>query len=174
MFTRYTFSCSRRYMNQLTLLPNINWSLRLSSLSASNNNSMRSTSSSDPLVTVWWDSSCPLCLREMNLMKKWAKPDTIAFVDIASPDSTCPLDRQKMLTRFHVQERGGQIVHGAEAFALLWKYIPRMQRLGLYLTQSPKTLSVFESVYSSLFLPYLRPAFQRIFKLFGLKGKKYT
>ncbi|CAF1424199.1 unnamed protein product [Adineta steineri] len=46
-----------------------------------------------------------------------------------------------MMARFHVQERGGLIVDGAEAFALLWKHIPRMQRLGLYLTNSPKALN---------------------------------
>lgn len=164
---------TRHYMNKLTLLPNVNWSLRrFVSSSMSDNHLMRSKNSTDPLVTVWWDSSCPLCLREMNLMKKWTKPGTIAFVDIASPDSTCPLDRQKMLARFHAQERGGHIVHGAEAFALLWKYIPRMQRLGFYLTKSPKTLSIFERVYSNLFLPHLRPALQRIFKYFGLEGRK--
>jgi hypothetical protein len=73
-----------------------------------------------------------------------------------------------MLARFHVQERGGQMVDGAEAFALLWKHIPRMQRLGLYLTNNPKALRIFERLYSNLFLPYLRPALQKIFKLFGL------
>jgi len=161
-------------MNNLSLLSNVNWSSRLSSSSTSDNDLVTSENLSDHLVTVWWDSSCPLCLREMNLMKKWAIPNTIAFVDIASPTSTCPIDRRTMLARFHVQERGGQIVDGAEAFALLWKHIPRMQRLGLYLSKSPKALSVFERLYSSLFLPYLRPALQKIFKGFGLEGRKYT
>jgi len=174
MFIRHTFSSSRRRMNNLSLLSNVNWSSSFSSLSTSDNSSVKSENPSDPLVTVWWDSSCPLCLREISLMKKWAIPDTIAFVDIASPTSTCPIDRRTMLARFHVQERGGQIVDGAEAFVLLWKYIPRMQRLGLYLTKSPRALSVFERSYSSLFLPYLRPAFQKIFKYFGLEGRKYT
>lgn len=173
MFIRHALLSSRHRMTNLSTLSNINWSSRLSSSSTSDNNSVTSKTAPDPLVTVWWDSSCPLCLREMNLMKKWANPDTIAFVDIASPTSTCPVDRRKMLARFHVQERGGKIVDGAEAFALLWKHIPRMQRLGLYLTKSPKALNVFERLYSSLFLPYLRPALQKTFKWFGLEGRKY-
>jgi predicted DCC family thiol-disulfide oxidoreductase YuxK len=161
MFIRHTFLSSRIRMNNLSLLSNIK---RSSSSSTNNNRSV----TSDPLVTAWWDSSCPLCLREISLMKKWAKPGTISFIDIASSTSTCPIDRQTMLARFHVQERGGQMVDGAEAFALLWKHIPRMQRLGLYLTNNPKALRIFERSYSNLFLPYLRPALQKIFKWFGL------
>ena len=176
MFLRYSFSCSRRPMNNVFLLSNINWSSRLSSSSTSNSNHGSTTSKhpADPLVTVWWDSACPLCLREINLIKRWAVPGAINFVDIASPTSACPLDRRTMLARFHVQERGKPIVHGAEAFALMWKHVPRMERLGLYLMKNPKALSIFERFYSSLFLPYLRPALQKIFKYLGLEGRKYN
>lgn len=127
----------------------------------------------DPKLTVWWDSSCPLCLREIQLMKKWASPGTVAFIDIGSPSSasSCPIDRRTLLARFHAQERNGPLVDGAQAFALLYKHIPQIQRLGLYLTQNPRALSAFESFYTYLFLPYLRPAVQKSMRLLGLKGK---
>lgn len=115
-------------------------------------------------LTVWWDSSCPLCLREIAWMKKRARPGTIEFVDIGSSSSnaSCPIDRQTMLARFHAQERNGPVVDGAEAFALLWKHIPRLHRMGLYMSRSPRTLQVFEWFYTKLFLPYLRPVMQRM------------
>ncbi|UJR12064.1 hypothetical protein I4U23_016242 [Adineta vaga] len=174
MFIRHTLSSSRIRMNNFSLLSNLHWPSRFSSSSTRSNGSVTHGNPSDPLITVWWDSSCPLCLREMSLMKKWAPPETIAFVDIASPTSTCPIDRRTMMARFHVQERGGQMVDGAEAFALLWKHIPRMQRLGLYLTNSPKALNTCEKLYSNLFLPYLRPVFQKSLKWLGVEGRKYT
>jgi predicted DCC family thiol-disulfide oxidoreductase YuxK len=127
-----------------------------------------------PRVTVWWDSSCPLCLREMALMKRWARPGTVAFIDIASPSSTtsCPIDRKTMLARFHAQERDGPLVHGAQAFALLWKHIPRVQRIGWYLTRHPRALNTFEWFYTNIFLSYIRPILQKSLKRLGLEGRK--
>ena len=127
-------------------------------------------------LTVWWDSSCPLCLREINWMQKWARPGTIDFIDLASPASmsSCPIDRQSMLARFHAQERGGPLVNGAPAFALMWKHIPRLQRLGLTIGRSPRALSAFEWIYTTLFLPYIRPTFQKTLKALGYEGKRQT
>lgn len=113
-------------------------------------------------LTVWWDSSCPLCRREINWMKKHARPGAIEFIDVASPssDTSCPIDRQTLLARFHAQERNGPIVNGAPAFALMWKHIPRLHQIGLYLHRSPRALAIFDWTYTHLFLPYLRPLMQ--------------
>lgn len=118
-------------------------------------------------LTVWWDSSCPLCLREINWMKRNARSGTIEFIDIGSPssNSSCPIDRRTLLAKFHAQERHGPIVNGAQAFALLWKHIPRLHRMGLYLSQSPRALQIFEWFYVQLFLPYLRPFMQKMLRL---------
>ena len=156
--------------NQLLLFSRV----RCASASANSRGPDGTNNPVDPKLTVWWDSSCPLCLREIQLMKKWASPGTVAFIDIGSPSSaaSCPIDRRTLLARFHAQERNGPLVDGAQAFTLLYKHIPQVQRLGLYLSQHPRALNAFEWFYTNFFLPYLRPTLQKSLKLLGLEGKK--
>lgn len=80
-------------------------------------------------VTVWYDGGCPLCLREIALMRRWDCAGRIAFVDLADPAQSCPLDRRLMLDRFHAQE-GDALYDGAAAFAAMWRAIPRLRVLG--------------------------------------------
>ena len=45
-------------------------------------------------------------------------------------DPSCPIDRAKLLARFHAEEEG--VVHnGAAAFAAMWRAIPLLRPLGL-------------------------------------------
>lgn len=83
-----------------------------------------------PHLTVWFDGGCPLCTREIALMRRLDRRGAIAFVDLEG-DGACPLDRAAMLARFHAQERGGPIVDGAAAFAAMWRAIPPLRPLGL-------------------------------------------
>ena len=71
---------------------------------------------STSLVTVWFDSQCPLCSKEIAVMKRLDWRTRVDFIDIyASAD--CPLDPSRLLERFHAQETGGPILDGAAAFA---------------------------------------------------------
>jgi predicted DCC family thiol-disulfide oxidoreductase YuxK len=81
-------------------------------------------------VTVWYDGACPLCLREIALMRRLDKGHAIEFIDVAQPDSVCPLDRQELLLRFHAKENG-ILLSGAAAFAAMWRAIPFLRPLGL-------------------------------------------
>ncbi len=69
-------------------------------------------------VTVWYDGACPLCIREIALMRWLDAQHSIEFLDIAPADAVCPLDRQLMLARFHASE-DGVILSGAAAFAAM-------------------------------------------------------
>jgi predicted DCC family thiol-disulfide oxidoreductase YuxK len=97
-------------------------------------------------VTVWYDGACPLCLREIALMRRLDKRRAIRFVDLAGPDATCPLDRREMLARFHAQEAGQVIVSGAAGFAAMWRAIPVLRPLGL-LARFPAVLWLLERAY---------------------------
>jgi predicted DCC family thiol-disulfide oxidoreductase YuxK len=44
-------------------------------------------------VTVWYDGACPLCIREIALMRWLDAQHSIEFLDIAPADAVCPLDR---------------------------------------------------------------------------------
>ena len=80
-------------------------------------------------VTVWHDGTCPLCRREIALMRRLDTRGHIEFVDAAEM-ATCPLDRAEMLARFHAREAGGPLLSGAAAFAAMWRAIPMLRPLG--------------------------------------------
>lgn len=82
----------------------------------------------------------------------------IEFVDVASEDATCPLDREELLARFHASENG-RIVDGAEAFAAMWRAIPILRPLGL-IARLPPALWLLERMYR-VFLRF-RPRLQAL------------
>ena len=98
-----------------------------------------------PLVRVWYDSECPLCLREIGLMRRLDRCGAVRFIDVQS-GRDCPLDRETLLARFHAQEGDGPIVSGARAFAAMWRAIPALRPLGL-LARNRVVLWVLERAY---------------------------
>lgn len=97
-------------------------------------------------VTVWFDGSCPLCTREIALMRRLDRRRAIDFIDVARPESTCPLDRRTLLERFHAREGSGPIVSGAAAFAVMWRAIPLLRPVGL-LARNTTVLRGLERLY---------------------------
>jgi len=86
---------------------------------------------STPALTVWYDGACPLCIREIALMRRLDRAGAIDFVDVAPEDAVCPIDRTLLLARFHARETGGPVLDGAAAFAAMWRAIPMLRPLGL-------------------------------------------
>jgi predicted DCC family thiol-disulfide oxidoreductase YuxK len=109
-----------------------------------------------PELTVWYDGGCPLCQREIALMRRLDKRRAIDFVDLGSPDAQCPLDREAMLARFHAAEKG-VILSGAAAFAAMWRAIPVLRPLGLA-ARNRLILRLLEWLY--LRFLRIRPALQ--------------
>jgi predicted DCC family thiol-disulfide oxidoreductase YuxK len=108
-------------------------------------------------VTVWYDSGCPLCLREITLMRRLDRRDAIDFIDILSEADSCPISPAKMLARFHAQEEG-QLLSGAAAFAAMWRAIPKLRPFGL-IARNPWILARLENLY--IFFLRQRPRLQR-------------
>ena len=111
-------------------------------------------------VKVWYDGACPLCLREIALMRRLDRRGRITFVDVAAgSDPSCPIDRATLLARFHAEEDG--VVHsGAAAFAAMWRAIPLLRPLGLA-ARSPLALKALEAAYVRFLR--VRPKLQRFF-----------
>lgn len=109
-------------------------------------------------VTVWYDGGCPLCLREMALMRRLDRRGRIAFVDASDGATACPLDRGTMLARFHASE-GDRLYSGAAAFAAMWRAIPILRPLG-FAARNPLILRGLERLYVR-FLK-LRPRLQAL------------
>ncbi len=108
-------------------------------------------------VTVWYDSDCPLCIREISLMRRLDKRGAIDFVNIQSATG-CPITTDELMKRFHAQERGQPIVSGAAAFAAMWRAIPVLRPLGLLARFRP-VLWVLERMYLGFLR--IRPWLQR-------------
>lgn len=111
-------------------------------------------------LIVWHDGGCPLCRREIALMRRLDWRGAIDFVDLTqAPSASCPIDPAKLLARFHASENG-QLLSGAAAFAAMWRAIPLLRPLGL-VARSPWLLAKLERLYL-LFLRF-RPRLQRVF-----------
>lgn len=97
-------------------------------------------------VKVWYDGACPLCSREIALMRRLDKRGAIHFVDVAAGgDEGCPVDRADLLARFHAEEDG--VIHsGAAAFAAMWRAIPGLRWFGRLARHRP-VLAVLERFY---------------------------
>jgi predicted DCC family thiol-disulfide oxidoreductase YuxK len=112
------------------------------------------------LITVWYDGGCPLCVREIALMRWFDWRSAIHFVDVANEDASCPVDRSLLLVRLHASENG-ELLSGAAAFAAMWRAIPLLRPLGL-LARNAYFLRSLERLYL-LFLRF-RPQIQGMFK----------
>jgi predicted DCC family thiol-disulfide oxidoreductase YuxK len=108
-------------------------------------------------VTVWHDGACPLCAREVALMRRLDRDGAITFVDATS--GACPINRAAMLARFHAREGDGPLLSGAAAFAAMWRAIPLLRPLGL-LARHRAVLTMLEAAYRGFLR--VRPALQRL------------
>ncbi len=115
----------------------------------------------DKSLVVWHDGSCPLCQREIALMRRLDKRRTIHFIDAAdAQQSNCPIAREDLLARFHALE-DGQLLSGAAAFAAMWRAIPVLRPLGL-LARSALVLGLLEQLYRLSLI--VRPRLQRFLR----------
>lgn len=110
-------------------------------------------------LIVWHDGSCPLCRREIALIRRLDRRGAIRFVDIAAAEpSACPLDRADLLARLHAEENG-RMLSGAAAFAAMWRAVPLLRPFGL-LFRGRVPLALLERLYRAFLRA--RPRLQRL------------
>lgn len=117
-------------------------------------------------LVVWHDGGCPLCRREIAVMRRLDRRHAICFVDVADPEVTdCPIDRRALLERFHARE-AGQLLSGAAAFAAMWRAIPVLRPLGLA-ARNRHVLALLEWLYGHFLRA--RPSLQRLARRYDLR-----
>lgn len=109
-------------------------------------------------VEVWYDGACPLCRREIALMRRLDRAGRIRFVDLSRIADDCPLDPALMLARLHARENG-VMFSGAAAFAAMWRAIPVLWPLG-QLARVPGVLRLLEACYARFLR--IRPRLQAL------------
>lgn len=124
----------------------------------------QAVSQSPDRVIVWFDAECPLCVREIALMRRLDRRGAIEFINVHD-GAACPLDRETLLARLHARDVDGQLLSGAAAFAAMWRALPLLRPLGLAARWRP-CLAVLEVGYR-LFLR-LRPRLQSLVRRLGL------
>ena len=109
-------------------------------------------------LLVWFDGDCPLCRREIALMRRLDRRRRIRFTDVSRDrPADCPVDRKALLARFHARE-DGHVLSGAAAFAAMWRAIPALRPLGL-LARNRSVLALLERTYLSFLR--VRPRLQQ-------------
>jgi predicted DCC family thiol-disulfide oxidoreductase YuxK len=110
-------------------------------------------------LLVWFDGDCPLCQREIALMRRLDRRRVIQFTDVSRSGATdCPIDRAMLLARFHARE-DGRLLSGAAAFAAMWRAIPMLRPFGL-MARNRLVLAALEQAYVAFLR--MRPRLQRL------------
>ena len=112
------------------------------------------------VVDVWFDGACPLCRREIALIRRLDRRGRIRFVDLADGPADWPLDPAVLLARFHARENG-VMLSGAAAFAAMWRAIPLLWPLG-QLARLPLVARMLEWLYARFLR--LRPRLQELLR----------
>lgn len=113
-------------------------------------------------LTVFFDGSCPLCVREIGFYRRRTALSPIDWVDVSTADPEgrdIPLSQCDAMKRFHVMREDGALLSGAAAFAELWKRYPGFRLIGR-IVAVPAICHVAELGYR--FFLTLRPAVQSL------------
>ena len=103
----------------------------------------------NPSCTVYYDSACPVCRREIVHYRRLRGAETVAWVDAATcaePALGADLDRGRALARFHVRDADGTLVSGPLAFVALWRRLPALAWLAPLASSRP-ALALLEPAY---------------------------
>jgi len=115
-------------------------------------------------LLVWFDGDCPLCQREIALMRRLDRRHAIQFIDVSGGGAVgCPIDQAVLLARFHARE-DGRVLSGAAAFAAMWRAIPVLRPLGL-MARNRILLALLERAYVRFLR--VRPRLQRLARRFA-------
>lgn len=74
-------------------------------------------------VQVFYDGDCPLCRREINLLRRFDRKRRIWFTDIADPAFRAEdwgMTLPRLMEEIHVRLRDGSWISGVEAFRQLY------------------------------------------------------
>jgi predicted DCC family thiol-disulfide oxidoreductase YuxK len=88
---------------------------------------------------VFYDGACPVCRREIAVLKRAVGSAPIQWRDVAegTAEAAPDLSREDALARFHVRRADGQLISGAVAFFAVWRHVPWLRPLAVVLEWPP-------------------------------------
>jgi predicted DCC family thiol-disulfide oxidoreductase YuxK len=100
----------------------------------------------DPVMTVYYDHSCPLCRAEIQALRQADVLAEINWVDCSEVDFRCAaaaangINRSAMMAALHLRDQNAQWLVGVDAFAALYR------QLGLHGLANPWSMPVLRNV----------------------------
>jgi predicted DCC family thiol-disulfide oxidoreductase YuxK len=123
--------------------------------------------STSPLLTMYFDGSCPLCRAEIAIYRRLPEAAHMAWVDVSAGQDLGELSCSAAMARFHVRDSHGRLYSGAAAFSRMWRAFSGWRWLGWF-TAWPPMSWLSEGVYR-LFLVF-RPFLQKWVRRWSDKG----
>ena len=78
----------------------------------------------DQPFEVFYDGECPLCVREIDIIRRLDRDDLMIFTDIAAPGFDAVLDTGRsfdtLMARIHGRLADGTFIEGVEVFRQLY------------------------------------------------------
>lgn len=77
-------------------------------------------------IEVFFDGGCPLCRREINMLRRKDRHQRIRFTDIDSPefqDATLGVTRDQLMAEIHGRLSDGTLIKGVEVFRRLYSAV---------------------------------------------------
>lgn len=77
-------------------------------------------------VQVFYDGECPLCAREINLLRRLDRKGRVWFTDIAGPEfdaASWGSTQQSLMDRIHGRMPDGRWIEGVEVFRQLYRAV---------------------------------------------------
>jgi len=85
-------------------------------------------------IIIFFDSKCSICSKEINFYRSIAPKNTFLWCDLHSDSSLLKdyaLDYKEALLMLHAMDEKEMVYIGIDAFALIWRNIPRFYLLAM-------------------------------------------
>ena len=109
---------------------------------------MLNTRTNQPII--FYDGSCPLCIKEIKHYQRLDKTGRIAWNDITTDDKTYVkhnISFEQAMKKLHAIDSSGNLVTGVDSFLLIWDNLPYYRFLGKIVRTLKLTL-VLNAVYT--------------------------
>lgn len=100
-------------------------------------------------VEVYYDGDCPLCVREIEMLKRRDRDGKIRFTNIAAPDfdpAVTGLDVATLMNKIHGRLPNGELIEGVEVFRRLYDAVGFHKLVNL--SRAPGVTHLLDVAYS--------------------------
>lgn len=112
-----------------------------------------------PAFEVYYDGACPMCSREIALLRRLDRAGRIRFTDIAAPGfdaAAAGTTQARLMARIHGRLADGTLVEGVEVFRRLYAAVGFGPLV--WLTRAPLLAPLLDAAYDAFAARRLRLA----------------